>query len=347
MKILVVRVGRVGDTVMMTPALSEIIQYYPDAEITLLTSPVGKHLLNNFHPNITDIWSWQRSGLFKPYIDKFNIRKQLNKAAFDKIFCFDTSPRIAGLFSQATGDFHWNNPQATTELKHCAKSYLDFVADACNKPALPLYNTLPVDDDASQKTETELAGIDINKDDILIMFHPTFSGFSKSSFRKKQARLRKLWPVENYGELAKKLSQLPLGNGRNPKTLMVLLPEEMSYGKEIVDSSGGIIKLLKSQPTFERYKAMLKRADLLITPDSGPMHVASALGTKIIAFFSMKDPGDCGPYMPPEKFTILRTEDTASPEKGVAAIDVDTVFDACNKILSRTDQASTPNLSDR
>ena len=336
MKILAVRVGRVGDTVMMTPALSEIIQYYPDAEITLLTSPVGKHLLNNFHPNITDIWSWQRSGILKPYINKSNIKKLLNKTHFDKIFCFDTSPRIAGLFSKTTGDFYWNQRQATTEIKHCAKSYLDFVATACNKPALPLYNTLPVDTDASQQAEDELENIGINKNDTLIMFHPTFSGFTKSGFRKKQARLRKLWPVRNYGELARKLSQLQLENGHTPKTLMVLLPDEISYGEEIAASSGGIIKLLKSQSTFERYKAMLNRADLLITPDSGPMHVASALGTKIIAFFSMKDPGDCGPYMPPEKFIILRTEDTASPEKGVAAIDVNTVFDACKKILART-----------
>ena len=333
MKILVVRVGRVGDTVMMTPALSEIIQYYPDAEITLLTSPVGKHLLNNFHPNISDIWSWQRSGIFKPYIDKFNIKKRLKKAHFDKIFCFDTSPRIAGLFSKATDNFYWNQPQPTTKIKHCAKSYLDFVAKACNKIALPLYNTLPVDNEARKQAKIELENIGIFESDTLVLFHPTFSGFSKSSFRKKQARLRKLWPVKNYGELAKKLSKLPLDNGSNPKTLMVLLPEEMSYGKEIVDSSGGIIKLLKSQSTFERYKAMLKRADLLITPDSGPMHVASALGTKIIAFFSMKDPGDCGPYMPTEKFTILRTEDTATPDIGVAAIDVDTVFRACKNIL--------------
>jgi ADP-heptose:LPS heptosyltransferase len=338
MKILVVRVGRVGDTVMMTPALSEIIQYYPDAEITLLTSPVGKHLLNNFHPNITSIWSWQRSGLFKPYIDKSRIRKRLKKTHFDKIFCFDVSPRIAGLFSEVTGDFYWNQHQTTTEIKHCAKIFLDFVAEACNKPALPLYNTLSVDDKARVETENELANIGINKDDILIMFHPTFSGFSKSSFRKKQARLRKLWPVKNYGELAKKLSQLSLEDGRTPKTLMVLLPDEISYGEEIVASSGGIIKLLKSQSTFERYKAMLKRADLLITPDSGPMHVASALGTKIIAFFSMKDPGDCGPYMPAENFTILRTEETATPDKGVAAIDVDTVFNACKTILSNQEK---------
>jgi len=336
MKILVVRVGRVGDTVMMTPALSEIIQFYPDAEITLLTSPVGKHLLTNFHPNITDIWSWQRSGVFKPYIDKYHLRQLLKRTQFDKIFCFDTSPRIAALFSKSTGDFYWNQHHITAEIRHCAKSYLDFVATACNRPALPLYNTLPVNEEASEQAEKELADIGINKDDILIMFHPTFSGFTKSGFRKKQARLRKLWPVHCYGELAKKLSDLRLNSGRTPKTLMVLLPDEMSYGEEIVASSGGIIKLLRSQSTFERYKAILKRADLLITPDSGPMHVASALGTKIIAFFSMKDPGDCGPYMPADRFTILRSEDTATPDKGVAAIDVDTVFNACKDILSGT-----------
>ncbi len=49
MNILAVRVGRVGDTVMMTPALTALIKYYPDAEITLLVSPVGKLLLNDFH----------------------------------------------------------------------------------------------------------------------------------------------------------------------------------------------------------------------------------------------------------------------------------------------------------
>jgi ADP-heptose:LPS heptosyltransferase len=334
MKILAVRVGRVGDTVMMTPALSEIIQFYPDAEITLLTSPVGKHLLHNFHPNIADNWTWQRSGLLKPYTDKAAIKKKLRNIHFDRIFCFDSSPRIASLFSASDDNFFWY--QGSAALKHCAKAYLDFVAEACNREALPLFNTLPVDAISARQTEQELADIGISSDDTLVMFHPTFSGFTKSSFRKKQARLRKLWPVDHYGELARKLSQLAMENGRSPKTLMVLLPEEMSYGEEIVTSSGGIIKLLRSQATFERYKAMLKRADLLITPDSGPMHVASALGTKIIAFFSMKDPGDCGPYMPPEKFTILRSEDTDSPESGVAAIDVDTVFQACKKMLSVT-----------
>ena len=316
---------------MLTPALSELIQFYPDARITLLTSPVGKHLLSGFHPNIEDIWSWQRSGAMTPLLNKLSIKRQLRNKHFDKIFCFDTSPRIAELFS-GYDNFHWFKAPAV--LRHCAKYYLDFVAEACQKEALELYNYLPVQAEAKQQAAQELAAIGIMPDDTLVMFHPTFSGFTKSSLRKKQARLRKLWPAENYGKLGKSLSQLTSENGRKVKVLMVMLPDEFGYGEEIVKHSDATIHLLKSESTFERYKAMLKRADCLITPDSGPMHIASALGTRIIAFFSMKDPGDCGPYMPVEKFTILRSEHTDAPERGVAAIGVETVFDACKKMLA-------------
>ncbi len=336
MNILAVRIGRVGDTVMLTPALSALIQYYPDTSITLITSPTGKHLLNDFHPNIVDIWSWNRSGLLKPLFDKIKLRRQLSLHHFDKIFCFDTSPRIAALFSSYKNNFFWF--QGSNEFKHCAKHYLDFVAEACHQPVLSLYNNLPVKPADNEKVVRELKNNGIEADDIVIIFHPTFSGFSKSGLRKKQARLRKLWPTQNYGELGNRLSQLRLASKRKINVLMVLLPAEMAYGKTIVEQSKNTIRLLPSKSTFERYKAMLKRADLLVTPDSGPMHLASALDTRIIAFFSMKDPGDCGPYMPADKFMILRTEDTATPEQGVAAIDVDSVFTACTNMLAEIEK---------
>jgi ADP-heptose:LPS heptosyltransferase len=79
---------------------------------------------------------------------------------------------------------------------------------------------------------------------------------------------------------------------------------------------------------------MIQRADVLLTPDSGPMHMASALGTRIVAFFSMKDPGDCGPYMDPVKFIVLRSENFQHPEKGINAIDIDTVYEACARLLT-------------
>ena len=334
-KILAIRVGRVGDTVMMTPALTALLQYYPDAEITLLLSPVGKLLLKDYHPNIKDIWTWNRSGIFKPIADKNRILKDLKAADFDKIICFDTSPRIAALFDGVDTDFC--QYQGGREPKHCAKAYLDFLAEACDKPVVDTYNYLPVDKQARSDVDLELAKQGIAADDTVLMIHPTFSGYSRFAIRKRKAKLRKLWSPENYGELIKKVTTIQAGTGKKVKVLMVLLPDELSFGEKIVRQSDNRALLLKSESTFERYKAMIQRADVILTPDSGPMHMASALGTRIVAFFSMKDPGDCGPYMDPEKFIILRSENTEQPEKGINAIDVDTVFDACCELLSKNE----------
>ncbi|MFV2004050.1 MAG: glycosyltransferase family 9 protein [Gammaproteobacteria bacterium] len=330
MKILAVRVGRVGDTVMMTPALTALLQYYPDAEITLLLSPAGKALLKDFHPNIKHIWTWQRSGILRPIKDKKNILKNLASTHFDKIICFDTSPRIGSLFTGLDTDlqqFRW--PKT---LIHCARAYLEFVAEISDKPAIDTYNYLPVREDASKQLAAELSEHGITSDDKILMIHPTFSGYSPYGIRKREAKLRKLWSPENYGRLIDKIAG---STDQKIRTVIMLLPDEFPFGRKILDNSNSDILLLKSESTFERYKAMIQRANVILTPDSGPMHVASALGTKIVAFFSMKDPGDCGPYMAPDKFIILRSEDMPQPEKGINAIDVKTVYDAVMRLFAR------------
>jgi ADP-heptose:LPS heptosyltransferase len=328
MKILAVRIGRVGDTVMMTPALNALISYYPDAEITLLVSPIGRLLLKDFHPNIKQLWTWDRSGLLKPYRDKRKLTTLLEQSDFDKIICFDTSPRIGALFSDTNSEFHQYSGSKT--LIHCAKAYLNFLAEIGHQPVENNYNFLPVETAARDLVAVELQQHGISATDSVLMIHPTFSGYSPIAIRKRQAKLRKLWLPENYGELARRLKK----NDPALKIIMVLLPDEFSFGKKILSYSDNNILLLKSESTFERYKAMIQRADVLLTPDSGPMHMASALGTKIVAFFSMKDPGDCGPYMEPSHFTILRSENTAHPEKGINAIDVDSVTKACIEQLN-------------
>ena len=331
-KILVVRVGRVGDTVMMTPALTALLQYYPDAEITLLVSPVGKLLLNNYSPQIKNIWTWNRSGLLKPISDKRKILEKLQSNQFDKIICFDTSHRIAALFANVKTEFH--QYMGSKELIHCAKAYLDFVANVCNQPIASVYNHLPVNSADTEKVNEELLKNGISHDDKVLMIHPTFSGYSPLGIRKRKAKLRKLWSPQNYGELITRITSDNTSNKTPTKVLMVLLPDEISFGKKIVAHSNGNVVLLKSESTFERYKAMIHRADVLLSPDSGPMHMASALGTKVIAFFSMKDPGDCGPYMPADKFIILQSDTMPHPERGINAIDVNTVYATCTTLLN-------------
>jgi ADP-heptose:LPS heptosyltransferase len=341
-RILVIRVGRVGDTVMMTPALKALIRIYPDAEFTLVVSPEGKRLLADYSHQIKNIISWDRHGPLA-FLETRKLLAQLSKLEFTQKYCFDTNPRIAAITNNIAGKLHWYKGSST--IKHCARHYLDLVAEVNDTDIEDIPVNIPVSRSASEKTNQELARLGISEDDTVVMFHPTFSGYSRFFIRKRTAKKRKLWPAAHYGELGYRLASTRMVNGSSPKILIALLPDEISFGKRIVSYSKGSITLLKSESGFERYKALLNRADLLVTPDSGPMHLGAAVDTAIVAFFSMKDPADCGPYMDPDRFTILRSEDSDRPEQGIAAISVDTVYDACISQLNRLAAAPDSDIS--
>jgi len=95
----------------------------------------------------------------------------------------------------------------------------------------------------------------------------------------------------------------------------------------------GAVTILSGPPDFERYKAVLERLRLFVVPNTGPMHVAAAVGTPVVALFSRWSPAECGPFVPAERQRVLRAEDTPEPGRGLAAIAAERVFDACRSFL--------------
>jgi len=82
------------------------------------------------------------------------------------------------------------------------------------------------------------------------------------------------------------------------------------------------------RPDFERCKALLQRLAVLVTPDTGPMHFAAAVGTKVVALFSGWKASECGPFVPAERASIVRAEDMPQGERGLAAIPPQAVLEA-------------------
>lgn len=60
-------------------------------------------------------------------------------------------------------------------------------------------------------------------------------------------------------------------------------------------SSGDVLDLV-GKDTLKQLPALLERADLLMTPDSGPMHIANAMGTKVLGLHAASNPRRSGPY---------------------------------------------------
>lgn len=329
MKILVIRIGRAGDMVMMTPALTALANKYPLAEISLLTSPDGRRILKDFHPQIKNIWILDRTKIF-PFIQRMKIKRAIQQADFQHIFCFETKTSFTKLFSDSSAQKHILKNVKNSEVNF-AERCLKMVDPSFTKEQYPVF--LPVQNEAKQRARNVLEQAGIPDNTFLIGIHPSYSGLGKKFGRNKKSLPHRNWPIAHWGELCKLIKNYAKENKQNIHIIMDLMPEEKELGLKIIEASQHSVELLTPQPDFERYKATLARMDLLIVPNTGPMHISAAVGTNIVSLFSIHNPKDCAPYANEDKLVVLRAEDRQNPELGLAAISAEDVFQASKAFL--------------
>jgi lipopolysaccharide heptosyltransferase I len=101
----------------------------------------------------------------------------------------------------------------------------------------------------------------------------------------------KLWPPERFGQLARELS----GFGFWP--LVSFGPGEEALADRVVAASGGTAR--RSFPTtLLDFVEIARRARLVVAADTGPLHLACAVGTPVVALFGPTDPARNGPFAP-------------------------------------------------
>ena len=98
----------------------------------------------------------------------------------------------------------------------------------------------------------------------------------------------KQWPAERYGQVAKQLAE----NGL--KSLINVGPGEEDLADALKAASGGTAETFTGSLT--QLIALTRRARLFIGGDTGPMHLAAALGVPVVAIFGPTDPARNGPF---------------------------------------------------
>lgn len=78
---------------------------------------------------------------------------------------------------------------------------------------------------------------------------------------------------------------------------------------------------LVGKDTLKQLPALLQRADLLMTPDSGPMHIANAMGTKVLGLHAASNPERSGPYIT-RRYCVDRYDDAARKFRGKPAAEL-------------------------
>ncbi|MCM8765821.1 MAG: hypothetical protein NC920_03140, partial [Candidatus Omnitrophica bacterium] len=104
----------------------------------------------------------------------------------------------------------------------------------------------------------------------------------------------KQWPINNFLELIKKISQL------NERVVIVGGKENLKISKELFYNLSKNIKDMTGRTSLVELGLLLKKCKLLVSGDSGPVHMASAVGTPVIAIFRndipAKSPKRWGPW---------------------------------------------------
>lgn len=141
----------------------------------------------------------------------------------------------------------------------------------------------------------------------------------------------KQWPTERYAELARRLAAAGsrvLINGGSGADRVMLAQLAESCSATVVESD------------IPRLVALTRRARLTVGGDSGPIHLAAALGGSVLALFGPTDPARNGPYFVGAKVRVLRHSTSrldrarhANTEAGLAKITEDEVVAAAFELL--------------
>jgi ADP-heptose:LPS heptosyltransferase len=315
---------------MITAALMAAIKLFEDAEIHILTSAEGQRVVRDFHANVTQILTYDRRSIFS-FLQKKKLNKKIVEEKYTDIFCFETNPSYLRLFQNSDAVVH--TIENYTFEDSYARQCLQQVSQAAGAQDHNEWIYLPVSPADVDKANRIFAEHDISEQAFIVGLHPSFSGLRKLAMRSQIARHQRGWPPEHFAKLARLLHEYALEHHLKLHIVIDLLAEEKALGDEIVEKSGGVITLLTPTPDFGRYKGTLKRYNLLVSPNTGPMHIAAAVGTPVIGLFAGEKAENSGAYVDESRFTALAAEHTEHSELGLAAITPEMVFAACKPFL--------------
>lgn len=329
-KILIVRVGLGGDLVMITPALRALLTARPDVELHLLTTSEGARTLRGFDPRLVRYWTYRRRFPARLAIER-RLLPLLRAEGFEQVICLETRPFYRRWLRDVAPQ--WFAPDATDPGEHAVARNLAVIARATGRPVASPWLELPVTEGGRERASELLMAAGIIEDTTLVGMHATYSGSRRPwPWHDRHGRRHRLWPTASWIELGRELVAGAAGRGRPLRLLLDVLPDERSLVAAIAAAVGDEAIILSAPPDFERYKALLARLDLLVTPNTGPMHMAAAVGTPVVALFSGWSAADCGPWVPTERQTVVTAP---AVDQRLAAIEPATVAEAVFAQLAR------------
>ncbi len=279
-RVLVIQTAFLGDIVLATSFLANLRKLLPGAELRFLTTPVGAKLLKPNELGVTPI-PYDKRGKQSGPAGFLGVAKSLRELAPELVFCLHRSLRstlLARLSGGFTIGFHDGAGSVLFDRRvarpknvfEAEKNHALLSAWAGKRASgLPLFPVLSSTPEESAEADSLLAG------------PGEFVAFAPSS-----VWATKRWPAERFARLAELLWEK-----RGLRTVIVggNEPADLEAARKVLAALAG-----KSVPppldlagktALGTLKAVLSRATLVVANDTAPLHVAIAVGAKVLGVF--------------------------------------------------------------
>lgn len=333
-KILIINVNWIGDVIFSTPFIKTVRQNYPDSYIACLLHPRCADILKD-NSRIDEIIIYDEEGSHRGLIGKLKLILSLRKKRFDIAFMLHrsfTKALIAflagakeriGYPTKRRGIFLTRPVEISDEEMHKVEYFLN-LARAYGMTVSDIAYEFFIKDSARQRMGQFLNENGIGGKDLTVVLCPGGNWDMKR------------WPGENFARLADMLIE-------KAGARIVI-----SGARKDVALAEGIKRMMRNKPviscgntTLKDLGALLEHADLVIANDTGPMHLAVAMKTKVIALFGPTSPRLTGPYGKGDYAVIWKNEEcdvpcydiTCTDNRCMSLITVEDVFKKAKEML--------------
>ncbi|MFA5275690.1 MAG: glycosyltransferase family 9 protein [Candidatus Omnitrophota bacterium] len=354
-RILVINPFGIGDVLFTTPILRALKDKYPDCFIGYWCNERAQSILANnknidiiFALSRGDIKRFHKKSWFLGLNRSLKLFFEIKKNKFDTSFDFSLDcyygfiSKLAGIKERIGYDYKNRGRFLTKKTPlngYLGKHVIEYHSDLLQANGIPVTNKhmeLTVSAQAESEAE-ELFWLSGVKDtDLLVGIAPgAGESWGKDAVYKH-------WPVSNFSEVADKLV-----SDFNAKVLLLGDNTDMPLTDEITNFCKNKPINLAGRTSLGTLAAVIRKLNLLISNDGGPMHMAVAQGIKTVAIFGPVDDLVYGPYPLSRDQLVIKSKIECRPcynnfrlrpcakdKECLYSISTDEVFAAARKLLS-------------
>ena len=328
-KILIIKMSSLGDIIHAMPSLYMLRKHKPDAHITWAIHPAFAGILPG-KPWVDQVYLVDRKRIKQlSYLKQ--VRRDLKSRHFDLVIDLQMIAKSA-LISMLSGCSHrigyWDAREGSWLVNkpisgphkhgHIIEQLLDVMRFlGCPETCIEF----PFRDltEPTQTLEKKLH--DAGLHDPFVVLVPGTRGENKK------------WPIAMWGELAARLAE------RGIHSVISGAPSEKSMEEEILKRADSpyVIPMMGKTSLLE-LAALEKAASVHVSSDTGPLHIANAMKTPIVALFGPTMPQRSGPYGNPYS-TVLMAENPGHEDTDMSTISVDQVLE---EVVKKWEQKNKP-----